>query len=187
MKLHGLGLAIMLGMAGVAAAQQPRGVPEALANLSSQPASHTAFTFDRDMIAQMYGFVNPDGSPMKANISSVTVEHFKYHEPAFYVPEAMHELSRRYEHARWKHLVDQNVTPGQNASPDKPLTDLWMHFQGMDIDNVTVLIRGPKEMDVIELSGILRPLDFVHLSGHFGIPKVDPGAVMVPAPPPPPR
>jgi hypothetical protein len=38
-------------------------------------------------------------------------------------------------------------------------------------------------MNVIEVSGELRPLDLVHLSGHFGIPKVDPEAVMVPAAP----
>jgi len=46
-----------------------------------------------------------------------------------------------------------------------------------------VLVRGPKQMSVIEVSGVLSPLNLVHLSGHFGIPKVDPGAVMVPAPP----
>jgi hypothetical protein len=46
-----------------------------------------------------------------------------------------------------------------------------------------VLVRGVKQMSVIEVSCELRPLDLVHLSGHFGIPKVDPGAVMVPAPP----
>jgi hypothetical protein len=28
----------------------------------------------------------------------------------------------------------------------------------------------------------LHPLDLLHLSGHFGIPRVDPDAVMVPAP-----
>ena len=38
-------------------------------------------------------------------------------------------------------------------------------------------------MSVIEVSGQLRPLDLVHLSGHFGIPRVDPDAVMVPAAP----
>jgi hypothetical protein len=37
-------------------------------------------------------------------------------------------------------------------------------------------------MSVIQISCELRPLDLIHLSGHFGIPKVDPNAVMVPAP-----
>ena len=61
-------------------------------------------------------------------------------------------------------------------------TDLWLHFTGPDINGVTVLTRSPRDMSVIQITCELRPLDLVHLSGHFGIPKVDPNAVMVPAP-----
>ena len=183
MRRFALGLVVLGGVMAGAGGQQPRGVPEALAALTSQPGTHTAFTFDRDMLASAYGLINPDGSPAPAALSSITVESFRYHEPAFYLPEAMHDLNHRYEHAGWKHLVDQNTTPGQQAMPDKPLTDLWLHFRGAEIDDVTVLIRAPLQMNLIEVSGVLRPLDLVHLSGHFGIPKVDPNAVMVPAPP----
>jgi len=52
----------------------------------------------------------------------------------------------------------------------------------MDIDRVSVLIRGPQEMSLVQVAGDLRPLDLLHLSGHFGIPKFDPNAIMVPAP-----
>ena len=48
--------------------------------------------------------------------------------------------------------------------------------------DVTVLVRSSRSMNLIQVSGTLRPLDLVHLSGHFGIPRVDPNAVMVPAP-----
>jgi hypothetical protein len=95
----------------------------------------------------------------------------------------MHALVASFNAAGWKHLVDQNVSPREAASPQKPLTDLWLHFTGPDIDNVMVLVRGVRTMSVIQVSGQLRPLDLIHLSGHFGIPKVDPNAVMVPAPP----
>jgi hypothetical protein len=37
-------------------------------------------------------------------------------------------------------------------------------------------------MNLIQVAGDLRPLDLIHLGVHFGIPKVDPNAVMVPAP-----
>jgi hypothetical protein len=36
-------------------------------------------------------------------------------------------------------------------------------------------------MTVVRITGDLKPLDLLRLSGHFGIPKVDPSAVMVPA------
>ncbi len=155
---------------------EPAGVTQALAGLTSQPASHTAFTFDRDMLQGMLG-------QQAAGLNAVTVQNFRYHEPAFYVPEALASLRASYNAAGWKHLVEANVGPREQATPVKPITDLWLHFRGAEIDDVAVLIRAPKQMNLIEVSGLLRPLDLMHLGGHFGIPKVDPGAVMVPAPP----
>jgi len=149
----------------VGVAQEPPGVGEALRNLTSET-----------------GFLNDgEGPPMQLN--SITFENYKFHEPAFYIPENMHALVASFNAAGWKHLVDQNVSPREATMPQKPLTDLWLHFTGPDIDSVMVLIRGVRQMNVIKVSGQLRPLDLVHLSGHFGIPKVDPNAVMVPAPP----
>jgi hypothetical protein len=69
-----------------------------------------------------------------------------------------------------------------SAQPSNPITDMWLHFNGAEIDDVTVLVRGTRDMNLIQVSCALRPLDLLHLSGHFGIPKVDPDAVMVPAP-----
>ena len=162
--------------AGTGSPYEPPGVAEAFAGLTSQPAAHTAFTFDRDMLQSMLG-------QAAVGLNAVTVQNFRYHEPAFYVPEAFAALRASYNAAGWKHLVEANADPREQASPDKPLTDLWFHFRGAEIDDVAVLVRAPRQMNVIEVSGILRPLDLVHLGGHFGIPKVDPGAVMVPAPP----
>lgn len=155
---------------------EPPGVPNALAGLTSQPATHTAFTFDRDMLQGMLG-------QQAVGLNAVTVQNFRFQEPAFYVPEALQALRASYNAAGWKHLVEANVGPREEASPSKPITDLWLHFHGTEIDDLAVLIRAPKQMNLIEVSGMLRPLDLLHLGGHFGIPKVDPSAVMVPAPP----
>jgi hypothetical protein len=178
-------LCVLLGMVlgtSLGVAQQPAGANEALRNLTSEQANHTAFTFDHDMLQSATGFLNNgEGPPLQLN--SITVENYRYREPAFYLPESVHALVKAYDAAGWKHLVDQHASPQDAAAPPKPLTDLWLHYDGADIDEVTVVVRARKQMSVIEVSGQLRPLDLVHLSGHFGIPKVDPGAVMVPAPP----
>ena len=154
---------------------EPVGVPEALAGLTSQPGSHTAFTFDRDMLQGVLG-------QQAAGLNAITVQNYRYREPAFYVPEALAALRASYYAAGWKHLVEANVPAREQVSPVKPITDVWLHYRGAEIDDVAVLIRAPKQMNVVEVSGLLRPLDLLHLGGHFGIPKVDPGAVMVPAP-----
>lgn len=179
--LVALSLSALAAGSRAASAQvpQPPGVGEALMNLTSQPATHTAVVFDRDMIQGLMG-----AQPLAA-LSSITFESYRYRAPAFYVPEAMASLNMAYDAAGWHHLVNANATPRDSAAPPKPVTDMWLHFQGMNVDGCTVIIRGPKQMNVVEVTGLFRPLDLVHLSGHLGIPQIDPGAVMVPAPPPP--
>ena len=167
-------------------AQQPPGVTESLANLADQPSTQTSFTFDRSMMQMADSLLEQngvDGHRITAAINSVTVHTYRYPRPAFYTPEVMNSIIQTYSAAGWKHLVNANVTPATSAQPTGPLTDLWLHFRGTEIDDVTVLMRASKDMNVIEVSGLLRPLDLIHLSGHFGIPKVDPNAVMVAAPP----
>ena len=95
----------------------------------------------------------------------------------------MGSIVATYDAAGWKHLVNANASPGRSAQPTSAITDLWLHFSGTDIDDVAVLTRGSREMSLIQIAGDLRPLDLLHLAGHFGIPRVDPDAVMVPAPP----
>ncbi len=182
LRLVGGSVALAMGLAMCAAAQQPAGVAEDLQGLTSEHAMHTAITFDHDMLQAAAGFMNGGDGPV-GQLNSITVENYRYREPAFYIPENMHALVAAYRDAGWKHLVDQNASAAESASPNKPLTDLWLHFRGAEIDDVTVIVRARKQMSVIEVSGVLKPLDLVHLSGHFGIPKVDPDAVMVPAAP----
>jgi len=176
---YGLGLA--LAAAGTAHPEQPAGVTDVLSTLASTPATHTAFTLDHDMLQTATSYLNGGEGPV-GQLDSITFQNYRYREPAFYIPENMHTLVALYNAAGWKHLVDQNPGPKEATAPTHPVTDLWLHFKGGEIDDMMVLVRAPKQMSVIEVSGALRPLDLVHLSGHFGIPKVDPGAVMVPAP-----
>ena len=49
------------------------------------------------------------------------------------------------------------------------------------IRDVAVLFVKAREVDFISASGSVTPLDLLHLSGHFGIPKMD-GGMAVPVP-----
>jgi hypothetical protein len=98
------GLMLFAPLVGVA--QEPAGVGEAMRNLTSERANHTSFTFDHDMLQSAAGFLNDgEGPPMQLN--SITVENYRYHEPAFYIPETMHALVASFDAAGWKHLVDR--------------------------------------------------------------------------------
>lgn len=166
-------------------AQQPAGIQDAWTALADQPASHTGFIFDRSMMQVAQSVLESGGmSPERAAaaLTGIAVDNYHYAEPAFYTPEAMSSIIASYHAAGWKHLVNANQSPAESAQPHAIVTDLWLHNSGMNIDGVTVLTRSPRDMSVIQITCELRPLDLVHLSGHFGIPKVDPNAVMVPAP-----
>lgn len=178
--------ALCLGLCSVAlSAQMPPGVPENLDALANQPASHMGYTFDRSQIQAAQQILESGGLPSDraaAALNSISFDNYRYKEPAFYTPEAMAGIVEAYRRAGWKHLVDGNTGPANSAMPKDSITDVWLHFSGGDIDHVTVLIRSAKDMNLIQVAGDLRPLDLLHLAGHFGIPKVDPSAVMVPAP-----
>ncbi len=165
--------------------QQPAGITHTLNDLADQPATHVSFTFDRSMLGYATSFIDNGSVDVKraaAALNSITVDTYRYQRPAFYTPETMNSIIASYHAAGWKHLVNANATPASSAQPHNAITDLWLHFNGAEIDDVTVLVRAPRDMNLIQISGALRPLDLVRLSGHFGIPKVDPNAVMVPAP-----
>ena len=170
-------------------AQPPAGSPAdlkgALMNLADQPAAHTSFSFDRSELQVAQNLLESNGldaNRAPAALTGISVDNYRYPRNAFYLPETMASIIANYHAAGWKHLVNANQTPANTAQPHSTVTDLWLRFAGPDITGITVLTRSPRDMSVIQIACELRPLDLIHLSGHFGIPKVDPNAVMVPAP-----
>ena len=169
---------------GVAVPQFPGpDMTRLLMALSEVPATHSGFTFDRSMLQFAQSILQQNGidpGRAAAAISGVAFDRFQYQQPAFYTPEAMSALIQNYRAAGWKHFVNGNQTPANTAQPQAMATDLWLHFAGPNIDALTVLTRTSSDMNVVHITGALRPLDLLHLAGHFGIPKIDPDAVMVP-------
>jgi hypothetical protein len=188
-RVRKLLLPALLSATLFAMAQPPAGTPadlqSALMNLANQPASHTSFSFDRSELQVAQNLLlsgGLDANRAAAALTGISVDNYHYPRPAFYTPETMASIINGFHTAGWKHLVNANQTPANTAQPHSTVTDLWLHFNGPDITGVTVLTRAPSNMSVIQIACELRPLDLVHLSGHFGIPKVDPNAVIVPAP-----
>ena len=166
-------------------AQMPKGIGDSLSSLADQPATHMGFVLDRSMLQAARGVLQSGGmTPERAAaaLSSISFDNYRYGQAVVYSHEAMAPILAAYRSAGWKHLVDAHEPRADSAARRGTATDLWLHFTGMDIDGVTVLTRGAHDMNLIQVACDLRPLDLVHLSGHFGIPKVDPNAVMVPDP-----
>ena len=178
--------ALVLGMAAALAhAQAPYPPPvyppppQAFATIVHQPPQSSSFTLDRSMLGATDGFFNgnPEGRRIVAGLNSITFTNFHFHDFATYDGAAFGALNAAYEAAGYHHMVNANAT-----SRAPMLTDLWLRTQGAMVTGVVVLTRGDRNMNAITVDCMLRPLDLLHLSGHFGIPQVDANAVMVPAP-----
>ncbi len=159
------------------------GVPTAPAALNfdgvmTSGYSQSSFTFDRTMLQAADGFFggsDPATRRVVAGLNSITVRNYRSRDFARYDSGALAMIDGQLRGAGWKHLVNATAKGSGN------MTDMWLHFDGPNITNVTVLTRGDRNMSVVAVDCSLRPLDLLHLGGHFGIPKVDEGAVMVPA------
>ena len=147
-------------------------------SVMSSAYSQSSFTFDRSMLQAADGFFansDPETRRVVAGLNSITVRNYHARDFARYDPGALAMIDGELRGGGWKHLVNAN------AKNSASLTDLWLHFEGSNITHVIVLTRGDRNMSQIAVDCNLRPLDLLHLSGHFGIPKVDENAVMVPA------
>jgi len=156
-------------------------ISQPLSALADQAPTHIGFVFDRSMLQSARKVLEAQGmTPERAAaaLSSISYDNYLYKHPAIYAPESMESILATYRAAGWKHLVNAHEpTPGEPAQ--RVSTDLWLHFSGSEIDGVTVMTRSPKDVNVVQVACDLRPVELLHLGGHFGIPKVDPSAVMV--------
>ncbi len=160
-------------------AQQRASLPEALQSLSSRPAdTHTVTTFDPAMLQS----ANARFHKSTSSVNGITVENFSYPERSFFVPVRMNVLRATYEAAGYQYIYAGPVDWRALAMPRSTFMVLWLHKDGTNIDRVVMMLRAPQQMRLFELSGTLKPWDLVHLSGHLGIPAIDPRAVIVPAP-----
>lgn len=184
MITHRLIKVVLVALSGIslAAAQQnvPQSseeIPQAIQSLRQSATSKTEFTLDHSMLilASKLDSENDDLLRVIAGVSGVSVHRYRFSGPWTYDLDALRMVKDEYQTAGWMQLVnkhDRNGLPG--------VTDLWIHWQDKAISNVAILVARSSEVDFIEVSGSISPLDLSHLGGHFGIPKIESG-VRVPA------
>jgi hypothetical protein len=145
-------------------------IPDGVAVLGQNAASRTEFTLDHALLvlASKLDKNNEDLQKVIAGVNGVSVR-------SFLDTMAMASISQQFREAGWQHLVSKH----KNAAGET--TDLWLRIDQASIRDVAVLLVKAREVDFILASGSVTPLDLLHLSGHFGIPKMD-GGMAVPVP-----
>lgn len=156
----------------------PDWTPRGIEVLGREATSRTEFTMDRSMLvfAAKMDQDNLDLERVIAGINGVSVHSYHFREPGLYDRGALIPVRDQFRLGGWNHLVSDHDKSGGLKS-----TDLWIRFEGATISNIAFLYAGETQVNLVSVSGSISPLDLFHLSGHFGIPKMDGGAV-VPVP-----
>jgi hypothetical protein len=152
-------------------------VPEGVEAIGRLANSRTEFTLDRTILkfATMLDKNNPDLRRVIAGVNGVSVHSFRFVEGFAPDPAVMASIGQQYQQAGWMHLVKKR----KNDTGET--TDLWVRLDQTTIRDVAVLMVRARQVDFVSASGSVTPLDLLHLSGHFGIPKMD-GGMAVPVP-----
>ena len=118
---------------------------------------------------------NEDLRRVIAGVNGISVHSFHFPGTVSYDPAIMDSISQQYSEAGWQHLVNKH------KNNEGLTTDLWIHLDQLSIRDVAVLLVGANQLNFVSVSGSITPLDLLHLSGHYGIPKMD-GGMEVPLP-----
>lgn len=158
------------------ARQNPNELPQAVEALRQSATSKTEFTLDHSMLilASKLDSGNEDFLRVIAGVSGLSVHRYRFSGPWTYDLDALRIVKDEYQSAGWMQLVNKHDKDGLPG-----VTDLWIHWQNGAISNIAILVARPTEVDFIEVSGSISPLDLSHLGGHLGIPKIE-GGVRVP-------
>jgi hypothetical protein len=155
----------------------PEWIPDSVRWMGRNAYSRTELTLDHSMLV-LASKVEQDNDELRrviAGISAVSVRSYRFAQGTSFDPAAWDALVHQYREAGWQHLVSKRPTDG-GAS-----TDLWLKMEGGAIRNIAVMFTGVRQLHFVSVTGSIAPLDLLHLSGHFGIPKMDSG-VVVPVP-----
>jgi len=152
-------------------------VPRGIAAMGQSAATRTEFNIDHSMLALATKLDrdNQDLRRVIAGVNGVAVHSFHFPGGVTLDPVTMSSIAQEYREAGFQHLVSKHR--GESGLT----TDLWLRMEGSSIRDIAVLWAGARDLNFVSVSGSITPLDLLHLSGHFGIPRMD-GGVVVPAP-----
>lgn len=155
---------------------QQNSIPTGIEALRQNASSKTEFTLDHSMLVFVSKLDRDDEGLRRviAGVDGLAVHSYHFPGPGMYDPEALSSVKEEYHAAGWTQLVSKHQKDGLGV------TDLWVRFENNAISRIAILVARADDVNLIEVSGSISPLDLSHLGGHFGIPKIE-GGVLVPS------
>ena len=101
------------------------------------------------------------------NLDAIYVRNYEFSEPGQYAPEDLNAVRQQFLGPDWNPIVKVRSKKGEGD------TDVYVKMVGNEVKGMFVLNAEPKELDMVFISGSIRPEDLKQLSGNFGIPNMN--------------
>jgi hypothetical protein len=170
----------LLALAGAAGAgrlaAQSNCLPGDIEKYAAKASSRSDVNLDRNMLGFAGNFLNKKDSDeaqakqILGQLNSIVVHSYEFEKAGEYNPADLDSIRDHYKGADWSHIVS---TRDQAKGKAPETSDIWMHIVNGKSTGMVILSAEEKELSFVCIDGLLDPQMLSHLSGQYGIPKVD--------------
>jgi hypothetical protein len=168
-----LGCGFLLTLPAVAQDIQPNFPVELDKKLAARASDVNEVTMNKTMLKFASQFLDSkDKNDVQAqrliqNLNAIYVRSYEFSEPGQYTPEDLKTIRQQFLGPDWNPMVKVRSKKGEGD------TDVYVKMVGNEVKGMFVLNAEPKELDMVFISGTIRPEDLKDLSGNFGVPKIN--------------
>jgi hypothetical protein len=159
-------------------------IPQVITMLGRGAVSQSGFSFDHSMLVMASKRQGDDDNLRRiiAGVDGISVHRFRLGGPGGYSPDLVNAVRQQCQGGGWQHFSGGRDKNGFPAG-----TDFWVRLESNTVRDIAVLFAREDQVNFLSVSGSISPIELLHLSGHFGIPRIEGGVVIAsPATPPPP-
>jgi hypothetical protein len=168
-----LGCGLLLTLPVVAQDTQPNFPVELDKKLAARASDVNEVTMNKTMLKFASQFLDEKGKDdaqaqrLIQNLNAIYVRSYEFSQPGQYTPEDLKTIRRQFLGPDWNPMVKVRSKKGEGD------TDVYVKMVGNEVKGMFVLDAEPKELDMVYISGSIRPEELKDLSGNFGVPNLN--------------
>lgn len=166
------GVATLAASGAVAQDKQPKFPVAIEKKLAARATNVDEVTLDKRMLGFAGQFLSSKPKDAQAKqliqkLNGVYVREYEFDKPDQYSEADLEAIRKQFGGPEWSPMVREHSLKGKGD------TDVYVKLLNGEVQGMFVLDAEPKELDVVYISGPIRPQDLNALGGNLGIPKVN--------------
>ena len=143
--------------------------------LAARASNVEEVTMDKKMLSFASQFLDSkheddqEGKRIVQKLNGIYVREYEFSTPDQYSPQDLQTLRKFFSGPEWDPMVRERSKKGGED------TDVYVKLVNGEIQGMFVLEAEPKELNLVYISGPIRPEDLKELSGNFGVPTIKTG------------